>query len=72
MQTPRQLIGHACMRSAISMLASRWIQALCLALYMIDPVRQRADAHLVAAYLGEPQPDDPNRTGQAPVSPGRF
>ncbi|WP_255221878.1 hypothetical protein [Paraburkholderia terrae] len=54
------------------MLASRWIQALCLALYMIDPVRQRADAHLVAAYLGEPQSDDPNRTGQAPASPGRF
>jgi hypothetical protein len=60
------------MRSAMSMLASRWIQALCLALYMIDPVRRRADARLVAAYLGEPQPDDPHGNGQAPVSPGRV
>jgi hypothetical protein len=34
-------------------LTRRWMNALCLALYMTAPIRQGIDAELVAEYLGE-------------------
>jgi hypothetical protein len=45
-------------------LTRRWMNALCLALYMTDPIRQGIDAELVAEYLGESESYAPCSTGR--------